>query len=295
MPRDRDSDVQSLYEAQTTQFCVCMTIERRDGFVFGLTTLDDSLTINTVDYVPGLEIKGLESAATLDVNNTAMTIVQPDQALEADLIAGLWDNAAFHIFDYEYGAEMIADGLQRGTLGEVTVNQGSYVIELRGMGQALKQPVGSVTTKDCVAAFADYPRAVPGRLCRVVAATWTRTGTITTATSRWVVADAGNVEVDDFYGAGFLKFTDGLNAGYERQVRSYVAGVFTFVLPFPFQIDPGDAYSAIAGCRKRHERSLANPSGVSDCVDKFNNILNMQAQPHMQGVDILTKLPGVGS
>jgi hypothetical protein len=30
---------------------------------------------------------------------------------------------------------------------------------------------------------------------------------------------------------------------------------------------------------------------VSDCVDKYNNILNFQGEPHAPGVDALTSPP----
>ncbi len=104
--------------------------------------------------------------------------------------------------------------------------------------------------------------------------------------SRQQFDDVARTEDADHFTEGFVKFIDGLNAGYERQVKSYTGGIFTFVLAFPFSIEAGDAYSAIAGCRKRH---------IEDCKEKFDNLVNFQGEPYLPGVDSLTKVPGVGT
>ena len=41
----------------------------------------------------------------------------------------------------------------------------------------------------------------------------------------------------------------------------------------------GDAFTAVAGCQKRHD---------VDCRDKFGNLLNFQGEPHLPGIDALT-------
>ena len=62
--------------------------------------------------------------------------------------------------------------------------------------------------------------------------------------------------------------------------------LFTLTLPFPFDAAIGDTYSAIAGCRKRL---------TEDCKTRFANVLNFQGEPHLPGIDLLTKVPGVGT
>ncbi len=110
----------------------------------------------------------------------------------------------------------------------------------------------------------------------------------------YTFTDTARTEADDWFGDGVVTMTGGLNAGYARQVATFASGAFVLRLPFPFAVQVGDGYSAIAGCRKRHERTSLLPAGVSDCIDKFNNILNFQAEPHLPGIDALTKIPGVG-
>ena len=268
-----------------TTLCQCLKITRRDAQVFGLTTLDVPITVSGQVYVPGLEVSNLVSTSGLGVDNLDLTILPDDDALlEADILAGLWDNCTFEIFQCNYLAP--ADGidmLKRGTGGETRVGDNQYVLELRGLTQALQQTVGIATSRTCRAHFADYPQQVLSARCGLSAAAFTVTGTITNVTSRQLVTDSARAEASDWFGDGFVKFTSGLNAGYERQVRSFASGAFTFVQAFPFDIDVGDAYSAIACCRKRHD---------VDCRDKFSNILNFQGEPHLPGVDTLTSLPG---
>lgn len=275
------------YALGATTLCKCLRITRRDATIFGLTTLDEAITVSAVEYGPGLEANALESSAGLAVTNTRLTIVQPDQSMQADLEAGLWDNADFSIFEVNYAAP--TDGINQGptgTLGEVEIGQGSYGFELRGLTQALQQTVGLTTQRTCRANFADYPRQALASRCGLVAATWTVTGTITGATSRQIATDSARAEAADYFGGGFLRITAGLNVGHERQIKAFTAGQFTFQLPFPFDIETGDAYSAIAGCRKRHD---------VDCATKFSNILNFQGEPHLPGIDAITKVPGVGT
>lgn len=277
----------SHYALDTTTLCHCLHVTRADGAVRAFTTLDRRLQVDGVWYEPGLDISSLVSSATLGVDNLDLTIL-PDDAVvtEADLLTGLWNNAAFYIFEVNYitPADGV-NGLKRGTTGEVRLVRGAYTVEFRGLAQFLQQPVGIVTQRTCRARFADFPTPIQWARCHLSAAAWTVTGAVTTATSRQVVVDAGRAEASDWFAEGLLTFTSGANAGYARKVKSFAAGQFTFSLPFPFDTGVGATYSVIAGCRKRHD---------VDCRDKFDNLLNFQGEPHLPGQDALTKPPQVG-
>lgn len=276
------------YTGAGSTLCQCLKMTLRDGTIVGATSIDKSLVIDGVTYHAWLQVSDIVSTATLGVDNLELTVITDDTALMADIEAGRYDNASFYLFETNYLSP--TDGqnsLKRGTTGEAKITDaGSYTLEFRGLTQALQQTVGSVTSKTCRAHFADFPTQALGNKCGLTAATYTFTGTIDTVTSRQIVSDAARTEADDYYTEGFLTFTDGLNSGYRRQIKSFAAGVFTFVLPFPFVIGVGDAYSAIAGCRKRH---------IDDCKTKFNNLVNFQGEPYLPGVDALTKVPGVGT
>jgi len=276
--------LQPQYSAEGSTLCTCLLVTRSDGEVRGFTTLDVPITVSSVTYEPGFDVSSLSSSATLGVDNLELTIIPDDtNVTEADLLTGLWNNATFYIFETNYLSPTDGlNGLKRGTTGEVRLGRNAYVLEFRGLTQFLQQPVGIVTQRTCRARFADYPTPIPQALCRLNPMYWTLTGTVTSVTSRQVATDSGRSEASDWFTEGILEFTTGDNAGYSRKVKGFAAGQFTFSLPFPFDISIGDTYSAITGCRKRHD---------VDCRDKFDNILNFQGEPHLPGQDALTRPP----
>lgn len=275
------------YALPATTLCTCLKIARGDGVALGFTSLDRSITVSGLTYEPGFEPSNLVSSSGLAVDNLELTIL-PDEdggtVTRADLLAGLWNYATFEVFEVNYLAP--TDGinvLKRGATGEVQLRRGAFVVELRGLTQALQQPVGQVISKTCRAHFADFPAQALNAPCRLSAAAWTVAGTLTSVASNQVFTDSARSEAADWFTEGILTFTDGLNAGYRQKVKLHATGgVFTLSLPMPFIVAVGDAYSLIAGCQKRHD---------VDCRDKFNNILNFQGEPHLVGIDAMMAAP----
>ena len=93
----------------------------------------------------------------------------------------------------------------------------------------------------------------------------------------------GGLYAAGWFAEGILTFTSGANAGLSQKVKSYDAlGNFVLSLPMYSNLTVGDAFSVVAGCRKR----LAE-----DCFAKFDNVLNFQGEPHLPGIDNLTAPP----
>lgn len=74
---------------------------------------------------------------------------------------------------------------------------------------------------------------------------------------------------------GVITFTSGLNTGLSMEVRQYVPGQITLVLPMPYACAIGDDYELVAGCDKLH----------TTCQVKFSNLVNFRGEPHVPGVD----------
>ncbi len=279
-------DLLAHYQQPTTTIAAFLRVVRADEAVYGFTSTDRPITVDELVYQPGFDLSALASSEALSVDNFELTILPdaPGGNLTAlDLLTGRWNNAFFEVFEANYeDPDMGINVLKRGWTGNVTVRNGSYVLEFRSLSSRLQQPQGDVTSKNCRSQLGDAK-------CTVVLADFTETGTATSVASARVFTDSARTEADDWFAEGSVTFTDGANAGYTRKVKTYLADVFELVEAFPFPIEVGDAYEAVAGCRKRHERSLDNPTGVSDCVDKFDNILNFQGEPHLQGLDALTR------
>ena len=281
------SAYQAHLDSETTTLGHLLKITRTDGAVFGFTSAGSTVVIGGVTYDAshGLAIGSIASSAGLAVDNLELTTIDDGSIFtRAAILGGLWQNAAFVLSQYNWASP--SDGvepLMAGTIGQVGLREGAVVAELRGLQQYLQQQVGNVTTRTCRARFADYPRPNGNNLCRLVAASFIRTGTVSGVTSRQVFtsADLWTAEpTADYYGDGILTWTSGANDGVSAKVKTYVAsGIITLMLPAVATVTIGDAFEIIAGCRKRR---------TEDCKDKFSNVLNFQGEPDLPGLDKLT-------
>lgn len=261
----------------TTTLAHTLKITRLDGLVFAFTSADQDVTIAGVLYrsAPGLDVSSVEVSAGLAVDNLELTTLDDGSTFnKVDVLGGVWRNAAFVIARYNFNSP--ADGVETlmvGTVGEVELRRGSIVAELRGLQQYLQQTVGNVSSKTCRARLGDS-------LCTVSLAAFTVTGSITSVSSNQVFADSSKAQAADWFAEGVLTFTSGNCIGLQQKVKAFSGGQFTLSLPMLQNIQAGDSYSVYAGCRKR----LAE-----DCAAKFNNVINFQGEPHLPGIDQITK------
>jgi uncharacterized phage protein (TIGR02218 family) len=284
-------DLLAHYRSGATTLAWAIKIVRRDGVVYGWTSSTKDATISGVDYrsAPGLDVASLATTAGLAVDNTEITIL-PDQTVitHADIIAGRWDNAQYTLFRYNWSD--LTDGIEVravGRLGELQPRSGAYVAELRGLQQYLQQTIGTASTKTCRARLGDDLCSNYGADLDITDAAYTKTGTLTSVTSKQIFRDSSRVEAEDFFGEGVFTFTGGDNAGLSQKVKAYaVNGTFTLSLPMIMTVAIGDTYSVHAGCRKRIDE---------DCITKFNNVLNFQGEPHRPTVDDVTSAPDAGA
>lgn len=271
------------YAQDTTSVAMFLKVTRADGVVVGLTSCDKDITVDGVVYLAGLDVSSLQSTDTLAVDNLEMRALPQDAYLVTeDIIAGRWNGAKWELFQANWAdPTQGVDTLKRGTTGEVKIGAGDYTLEFRSLSQALQQTQGNALSRTC-------RDRLGGPHCALDLAPFTFTGALSAVTSARQVADAARGEADDYFGEGTLKMTSGPAAGLTRKVKIFAGGAFTLALPFTIAPEVGDTYVAVAGCRKRHERSLENPDGVSDCVDKFDNLLNFWGEPHGKGLDAAT-------
>lgn len=276
------------YALPRTTLAFFLKVVRLDDVVFGLTSANEKVTIDGVTYNPGFDVSTIVSSSGLAVDNLELTILKTDTVLsDADLLAGQWNNASFTLYEANFLSP--TDGvnvIKRGTTANAQIKRGVWTMEFLGLKQALQQALGAVTEKNCRAELGDSG-------CKVNLFYFTFAGEVTAVTSRQVFADSAQTQDDEYFVEGPVYFLTGANAGYGQKVKIFASGVFTLSLAMPFPILVGDTFTAIAGCQKRHERTAANPGGISDCIDKFDNILNFQGEPHVPGTDAMTSLPDI--
>lgn len=265
------------YSAGTTTLADMLKITRTDGEIFAFTSAADDVTIGSQLYTSaqGLNISSIEVSAGFAVDNLELTTLDDGTVFtKADVLSGVWRNADFVISRYNW--QTPTDGVEvrmAGTVGEVNMHRGYITAELRGLQQYLQQPIGSVSSKTCRARLGDA-------LCAKDLTVFTHTGTVTSAASNQVFTASAMAQAADYFAEGILTWTGGVNSGLIVKVKGYTAGkVFTLMLPMLQTITAGDTFSVVAGCQKR----------LTDCTTKFNNVLNFQGEPHLPGIDEMTR------
>ncbi|MDM0041884.1 DUF2163 domain-containing protein [Variovorax sp. J22R193] len=253
----------------------CWYFEQKGGAVFTVTTWSRDLLIDGLIYKAkdGVNPMAIESTADGAVSNSEITgALSDDFVTEEQIVGGIWDNCFVTVF--EVNARDLTMGrmsLVSGWLGQLSCGRMDFKAELRSLAQALQQTIGDVYQPMCRARLGDS-------MCKVDVEALRVTSTLTAVTSRRTFTDSARGEASDWFGAGLFRVLAGPYTGMEMEVYAFAAGVFTLSLPLPFDPTVWPAYSVVPGCRKRHERGGLFPAGISDCRDKFNNVINFQGE-----------------
>lgn len=265
-------------EAELTTIALCWRLERRDGVAMGFTTHDRDLAIGGLLYraAPGM----LPSAITLSDGFSADSI-DVEGALSSaaitglDLRAGRWDGASVRVFMVDWEApegEFLP--VARGELGEVSIQGDAFVAELRGPAALLDRAVVEQTAPECRAMLGD-------KRCRVDMAGRVILTRIASLVDEEIVeveaAPAGNA-----YGYGRLRWLGGANSGLESAVLRSDGVRLTLREPPALAAAIGDLVELHEGC----DKSLAT------CAGRFGNAANFRGEPHLPGMDLLTRYPG---
>lgn len=254
----------------------CWYLEQKGGAIFTVTTWARDLLIDGMVYSAreGVNPMAIESTADGAVSNSEISgALSEDFVTEEQIVGGVWDNCYVAVF--EVNARDLTMGrmaLASGWLGEISCGRMDFKAEMRSLAQALQQPIGDLYQPMC-------RDELGGPHCMVDVEALRVTGTLTAVATRRTFTDAARGEASDWFGAGVFRVLAGPYTGTEMEVHAFAGGVFALSLPLPFDPYIGMAYSVIPGCRKRHERGGLNPAGVSDCADKFENVVNFWGEP----------------
>ena len=265
--------LQTHLSSGTTTLCWCWKIVRGDGVVLGFTDHDAPLSFGGVGYAAasGFTAGEVQSSADLSVDNlTVMGALSAASLNEHDLAAGLFDNAAIEIWRVNWAAPDARVLMRSGTLGEVKRGKTAFEAEVRGLAQALNQPLGRVFGHGCDAVLGDSR-------CTVAVTPVAGTVAAVTDNRRFSAGLAGYAT--DWFSGGMLRFTSGANAGRAMEVKhhSLTGTVATFELwqAMSEMVAAGDGFAVTPGCH----RSFAA------CKTKFANAANFRGFPYMIGDD----------
>ena len=275
--------MQAHLDGRATTLCWCWKLARADGLVQGFTDHDRSLSFDGVIYdaVSGFSASQIESSLGLAVDNLTLAGALSSATLnEADLAAGRYDNAEIAIWRVNWAAVTQRVLMRSGTLGEVTRAGTAFQAEIRGLAQALNQPVGRVFGHLCDADLGD------GR-CGVALTASSGAVAAVYDNRRFSVSGLGAFDSGWFDG-GRLVFTDGANAGCAMEVKRHAVtgGIVTIELwqAMSETVMPDDGFALTPGCDKQ----------FATCKGKFSNAVNFRGVPFMPGNDAVLAAPQAG-
>ncbi|MEJ0009868.1 MAG: DUF2163 domain-containing protein [Alphaproteobacteria bacterium] len=273
------TDLAAHIAQEVTTLATCWRIQRLDGAAFCFTDHDKDLTVGGQTYLAdsGMTPSAVTSQIDLAVDNMEFEgMLSADSLTEADVLSGLFDHATVSIFMVNYAdATMGTLGLKTGYLGEVRIENGYFVAEMRGLASVLAQTIGEVYTPTCRAKLGDAR-------CGIDLSGFTVTGTLTNVEASHAFTDSARTEANDYFSYGVITFTSGANNGLSMEIRSFQSGRFSLFLPMPYLPSAGDTYTAVAGCDKL----------FGTCVSRFSNAVNFRGEPTVPGTDAMLETAG---
>ncbi|PLX39065.1 MAG: beta tubulin [Hyphomicrobiales bacterium] len=271
---------------EATTLCRCWRIVRTDGAEYGFTDHDRELGFADIAFSPavglsasettagsGLAVGGHEVAGAFALNGFS----------DADLKAGLWDNAEVTVWlvNWNMVSERLVIG--RGNLGEITQEDDAFRAEIRSLSHQLDQPRGRLFSRHCDATLGDARCGVDND-----DSAYMTDGAVTGGDGRRRITVSGLAGFEDgWFSRGLLEWTTGANAGARAEIKAHTrAATITLSLwqATAEPIEAGDAFIVRAGCDKCFET----------CIAKFANTENFRGFPHMPGNDFVLSYPEIG-
>lgn len=257
---------------EVTSLAICWKLSLVDNSIMGFTDHTSDLTISSQLYkaATGFSPTSIETKDRFSVDNLDVAgILDSSSITESDIMAGKYDFAEIEIFmvnvtDLTQGRIVH----RRGWLGEVSLKNGQFIAEVRGLTQKLSQNIVELYSPTCRAVFGDAR-------CKVNLASYTVGGTINTVTSRQVFISNSMTQAAGYFSSGEVRWLTGANAGRRMEIKEFANKQFTLVLPMPNNIAVGDTFNAIAGCDKT----------FNSCFSKFSNAVNFRGEPYVPGMD----------
>ncbi len=268
------TDLAAHLAQEVMTLATCWSVTRKDGFALYFTDHDQDLTVDGHVYAAANSMtpSAVSSQVGLAVDNLEFDgMLSSDAITEADILSGRYDHAEITIFLVNYtDLSMGKFKLKTGWLGEVTLQGGQFIAEMRGLSAQLQQTIGQVYTSTCRAALGDTR-------CGIDLTAYHFTGSVTGLEAAYAFTDSTKTQANDYFANGVVTFVSGANTGLSMEVRDFTSRRFGLFLPMPNEIALGDNYTVVAGCDKQFDT----------CVTKFNNALNFRGEPDVPGTDAL--------
>jgi uncharacterized phage protein (TIGR02218 family) len=276
------AELQDHLDSGATTLCWCWRVTRNDGVAFGFTDHDRDLVFDGTSFEASAGFTGTEIAGAVGLNVDTLDVesaLKSDRLNEADLVAGLFDNALIEIYRVNWAEPEQRVLIRYGNLGEVSRSQHHFKAEVRGLAHELQQPKGRIIQFGCDADLGDAR-------CKVNLNDGSFTsndGVVAdvTGSPRLFVATGLEAYATNWFTRGLITWLSGANAGHKSEVRLHAkeGGLARIELwqRTAEPIAPGDTFRIVAGCDKQ----------FSTCKAKFDNVANFRGFPHVPGNDFM--------
>ncbi len=278
------SNMQALLLTDSYELATCWQITLQNGNVLGFTDWDIDLFYGGVQFFAngGYTRSAVSQMSDLSIPNLEVQgMLNSDSINDDDIRNGVYDHAGVLIFMMvptdTNGATYGIIRLRKGWLGQVTLADTAYTAEILGLTQLLSQNFVELFTLDCQADLGDAR-------CKFDLSGSTDTGAVDTVASArrsFTAASLTGSRAPGFYNGGVLTWTStigtvGDNVGYtSSEIKSWDGTTFELYLPTNNTINTGDTFTVSVGCNKT----------LTDCRQKFNNVLNHRGFPYIPGLD----------
>ena len=276
--RQLDAGLRAHLDGTCTTLCYCWRLIRADTIVLGFTDHDEKITFDGTNFeaLAGFEASAAEAMLGINIDTQEVAGVFSSNLLsEADLAAGLYDNAKVETWLVNWQNIEEREMLRIGYLGEITREDNRFVAEFRSLTNQLDQTKGRLFMPLCDAVLGDSRCGVDLGQPEFAAS-----GTITKANSNLSFEVSGPTGFsDNWFARGRLSWTSGLNIGLAVEVAGNRdngnSKAIQLWKPMPFDVQVGDGFDLAVGCDKC----------FATCKEKFTNHLNFRGFPHMPGND----------
>lgn len=287
--RDLSIQMKDKLASGATTFCRCWLMERNDGVKLGFTDHDRDLLFGGVTYeaLAGITASAINQTGALNVDTADISggmKLTSDHLNEADLAAGLYDNARLTLYLVDWSDVSDHDVIFAGSVGEVSRGRTEFKAEMRGLSHALNQERGRIYQRSCDADLGDSRCTVNLGL-----PAYKGSGTVDGVTTNHTFSASGLAGYQDgWFTGGKVTWITGANAGAAMEVKFHVnngaEAAFELWETMAFDITIGDTFTVTAGC----DKSLAT------CRSRFNNVGNFRGFPYIPGNDAVTAYANTG-
>lgn len=257
-----------------THFCYCWHIKRRDGLQLGLTDHDRDIQFNEIAFhaQAGISLSALDARLGLDAARPeAQGVLSHDYLTEADLAAGLYDEARFDLWLVDWQAPENRMLVMVGQFGSVHLIDQRFTVGLAPQQGGYDAPRGRLFQKTCDAVLGDARCRAP------ISAPPFRFRLRVQALAGGQIETGAVDRPNGWFAHGTIETPGGRKLMVRADHKTAQGRRLSLWQDGEGQLQLNDEITVTAGCDKR----------LGTCQHKFKNAVNYQGFPDLSDDKVL--------